>query len=180
MKKNILMTFIILLFGTLSGCGSNKISNDRIIISDYGNWKFDKGAEDEMIWQALLEKCTVKTFPQEELSQRVDELNAQYEYVAYYEGKEASELIEEIHNKTTEELAKEQLTKEYAITLIAETERIVLTDEKYEKKLKIRAEQNGMDTAEEYESLFGREQLYANFLEESVLEVLREKGGEGK
>lgn len=181
MKKYILaMIAVVFLVTALVGCGEEKISNDVISISGYKNLNISDNADDEEVWQALLEKCTVEKYPQEELSARIDELNTQYGYASYYDGKDASEVIEEIHGKTTEELAKEQLTKEYAIALIAEKEGITLTNEEYEEKLNALAKENGMDTAEEYESLFGEDGLYERFIEESVLDFLRGKGGDGQ
>ena len=148
----------------------------RITINGYKGLKVDKKTEDfeSDVWKALLENCTVDKYPVEELNGLIEELEQQYSYVAYYEGQTASELIEERHGMTTEELAKEQLKKEYAIELIAEAEDLTLSAKEYEEQLAKEAEANGLSDAEDYESMFGEEELEKMFLEERVLNFLLE------
>ena len=171
-KKLILLVVVMAI--VIGGCG--KISDERITISGYKGLKVEKKAEDfeSDVWKALLESCTVDKYPEEELNGLIEELEQQYSYVAYYEGQTASELIEERHGMTTEELAKEQLKKEYAIELIAETEDLTLSSKEYEEQLAKEAEANGLSNAEEYESMFGQEELMKMFLEERVLSFLVE------
>lgn len=104
----------------------------------------------------------------------MEELETQYSYAAYYSERTASELIEDIHGMTKEELAKELLKKKYAVELIAEEEDLVLTQEQYQEKLAESAAANGMEDPAEYENLFGYEELSARFLEERVLDFLIE------
>lgn len=173
-KKALLILIAILIVTSFAGCGRKKISNDLITINNYKNLKVEDSTDEEKVWQVLLANCTVEEYPQEELKARIEELETQYSYVAYYDGKEASELIEEKHGMTSEELAKQQLMKEYAIALIAEEENLNLTDEEYEEKLIKVAQENGFENPEEYESLFDEDELRASFLEERVLKLFIE------
>lgn len=181
-KKGTILLVTILSTVVLVGCGSKKISNDIVSISQYIGLDVSAPAEENdsqavsefatEIWEALLANCTVEEYPQEELKNLIEELETQYSYVAYYDNKSASELIEEIHGMTVEELAKEQLKKKYAVELIAEEEDLKLSTEEYNKALKERATSNGIDDAKEYENMFGYEELYEKFLEERVIEFL--------
>lgn len=175
MKKKMLILLAVMMAAILAGC-SGEISDEKITIGQYKGLEVDEEAEDfeSDVWNALLENCTVEKYPEEELSSLIEELEQQYSYVAYYDGKDASELIEELHGMTTEELAKEQLKKEYAIRLIAEKEDLNLSSEEYEEKLAEEAESNGMEDSKEYESMFGQEELKKMFLEERVLNFLIE------
>ena len=77
-----------------------------------------------------------------------------------------------VESMTTEELAKEQLKKKYAVQLIAEEEKLNLTQEEYEYRLAKRAEENRIADAQAYESMFGYDKLSEIFLEERVMEFL--------
>ena len=182
-KKSFLLLAFILTMTVLYGCGS-KISNDIISISKYKGLDVERpeneditedvsGFEDN-VWKALLTQCAVKEYPQEERNALMEELETQYSYAAYYSERTASELIEDIHGMTKEELAKELLKKKYAVELIAEEEDLVLTQEQYQEKLAESAAANGMEDPAEYENLFGYEELSARFLEERVLDFLIE------
>ena len=173
MKKSFLFMCILLLVMTAAGgCGKGEISNDIVSIRVYKGLEVAEPSDSEQVWEALLNNCTVEEYPEEELNDLVKELETQYRYAAYDEGKTASELIEEIHGMTTEELAKEQLKKKYAVQLIAEEEKLNLTQEEYEYRLAKRAEENGIADAQAYESMFGYDKLSEIFLEVRVMEFL--------
>ena len=170
----------ILAAGALSGCGG--ISNDIISISSYKELEVVRPVDEEDaeavskfendVWQALYDNCTIKEYPEEELEAMKDELETQYGYAAYYKDMSASELIEEIHGITTEELAMKMLMKKYAVALIAEKEDLNLTAEEYEEALAELAGEKGFEDVKEYENMFGYEELKEMFLEERVLEFL--------
>lgn len=126
MKKIIVGICLVLLMGTLVGCNDKSISNDTITISQYKGLEVeaDKNDDDfkEQVFDALLDNCEVKEFPEEELSERIEQLTIEYGYVAYYKNITPEELILEKEGLSVEELAKKELTKEYAFALIAETE----------------------------------------------------------
>lgn len=187
MKKMCFILLIIILSAiALASCESEKasISNDFITINQYMDLEVtipvDEDNEQDVkkfeskIWETLLDNCIVKEFQQEELESLIQEIETQYSYVTYFGNKNVSDLIEEIHGMTVEELAKEQLKKKYAIELIAENEDLLLSDKEYNKELAKRARENEVEDVQEYENMFGREQLYSTFLEERVLEFLKD------
>lgn len=157
-----------------TGCGNHKISNDNLTIHNYKKLEVDDSKDEEEIWQALLGNCSKFKCSDEELENLVEQLETQYSYVAYYEGKDAAQFIEELHGMTTEELAKQQLMKREAVHLIAEKEGLILNDEEYQQAVKCAAEENGLKSPEDYESLFEEGELYQKFLEERVLNFLIE------
>ncbi len=111
---------------TFVGCGNKEISNDIITISQYKGLEVDADKDDddlkEQVLEALLDNCEVKEFPKEELTERIEQLTVEYGYVAYYKNITAEELILKKTGLSVEELAKNELTQEYAFALIAETE----------------------------------------------------------
>lgn len=173
MKKTklVLIGVIMILMG-VSGCKQRVISDERIEIKDYKHLKIEEHTDNEQIWQVLLEQCEVKEYPKEEVELLAAELEKQYSYTATPQGKTASELIEEMHGMTSEELAKQQLKKRYAIHLLAKEEGLELTCEEYQKELEVQAQKNGFTTTEEYEVIFSSEELKQRFLEERVLQFL--------
>lgn len=201
-KRTIVLLIVSLSLASLVGCGNKKISNDMISINQYVGLEVSKPAEENAeqvdetveenaeqvdkkddeqtvkefesnVWKELLANCTVVEYPTEELENLMKELELQYSYVIREDGKTSSELIEEIHGMTVEELAKEQLKKKYAVALIAEEEGLTLTDSEYETELAKLAEASGISSAE-YENMFGYEKLYEKFQEDRVMEFLKE------
>lgn len=182
-KMSFTLLIIILSVVTLAGCQSKKISNDFIVIEQYIGLEVavpvdganKQGFEEfeEKIWETLLDNCIVKEYQQDELESLIQEIKTQYSYVTYFENQNVSDLIEEIYGMTVEEFAKEQLKKRYAIELIAENEDLLLSDKEYNRELEERAKENRIEDVQEYENMFGREQLYRTFLEERVLEFIK-------
>lgn len=174
-KRRTICFAVALLMGLLAGCGNKEIANDVITISRYKGLEVKEQDNPEIleenVWDALLAECTVNEYPTEDLANRMEELRTEYGYVAYYKGKTAEELIKEKTGLSAEELAKEQLKKEYAVGLIAEAEELTLDSDEYEQQLKTAA--GDMDPTE-YEAMFGQEELMKQFQEEQVLEFLIE------
>lgn len=169
MKRGYAIVLIILLLGTnLTGCG-NAVSNEVINIQKYKGLVVEDVTDSDSVWQALLEHCTVEEYPKEELEMLKEELDIQYGYIA---NKTAEQVIRENYDMTLDDFAKEQLKKQYAITLIAEKEGLLADDKAYEEELKKRAESNGFTDTQEYEDMYGKEELSTMMLEERVLQFL--------
>lgn len=176
MKQKVLRLLTVALVATISsGCSNGAVSNEIITISSYKGLEVKQPVEEENVWNALLDNCTVAQYPQKELETLISQLETEYSYAAYYQNKTASDLIEEIHGMTMEEFAKEQLKKTYAIALIAEKEGLNVTLQEYEEELEKLAESAGFSEPQEYESMYGQEEVMANILEERVLKVLVKK-----
>lgn len=180
-KKAIILGGIMLSALMFTGCGK-AISNDMIAIKQYKKLEVSRPKDEnnysenvafkDNIWKALIEQCTLKEYPNEEMEQLTEQLRLEYSYVVT-EHSNPEELIEEIHGMTVEKLAEQELKKRYAIQLIAEKEGLTLTDKEYQKELEKDAKTNGM-TSDEYESLLGRNKQYQMYLEERVLGYLKE------
>ena len=183
-RKSLILLITILSVVILVGCKGEEISNEFIIINQYiglevtmptdENNEQDNEKFEREIWEAVLDNCIVIEFQQGELESLIQEIETQYSYVTYFEDKNVSDLIEELHGMTVEEFAKEELKKRYAIELIAENENLLLSDKDYNKELEKRARENEVEDVQQYENMFGREQLYRTFLEERVLEFLKD------
>lgn len=183
-RKSLILLITILSVVILVGCKGEEISNEFIIINQYiglevtmptdENNEQDNEKFEREIWEAVLDNCIVIEFQQGELESLIQEIETQYSYVTYFEDKNVSDLIEELHGMTVEEFAKEELKKRYAIELIAENENLLLSDKDYNRELEKRARENEVEDVQQYENMFGREQLYRTFLEERVLEFIKE------
>ena len=173
MKRRIMSLLLSsMLVLVIIGCGSDGISDDMISINKYKELSIEADGvkRDEVVWNALLKHCELMEYPEEELQSLIEELERQYGYASHYRDMTASELIEEKHGMSIEELAKERLKKKYAISLIAEQEHLEVSEAQYEKWISKKAKENGLGSAEEYESMFGEEELRQLFLEERVYE----------
>lgn len=172
MKKLSILLLTILL---LCGCGNASISNGKISISGYKTLKISKEAsEDEnkledAIWEALVSCTTVKKIPEKDLEDKKEQLEAEYGALSYYKGLTAEEYILEKTGKSTEELAIWKLTKKYAIELLAEKEKLAIDSERYQEMLEEAADDTD---PQEYETMYGKEDLMEQFQEQEVLEFL--------
>ena len=177
--RHVWFTVVLLTILALYGCGGKGISDESIVIRQYKGLRVAENADvsvrefEDAIWEELLSNCEMAEYPQAELESLMDEIETQYQYVAYYKDKTSSELVEEIHGMTVEELAKQQLMKEYAVLLIAENEGLDMTSKEYEDEIEKRANDNMIDVAT-YESMFGEEELKRILLEERVLQFLKD------
>lgn len=126
------------------------------------------------LWEALVEQCEVKKYPDGIVDSYVAQLEEEYYYYAYINNMEPAEFIEAAYQMPVEELAKLQITKSLAISLIAEKESLTISDKEYEKSLEAYAEQEGYSSAEECETAKGADGLRQLFLENKVAEFLME------
>lgn len=131
-------------------------------------------ALEQKVWAALVENCEVTEYPQEQVDQYVASLTSQYEYYAAMYGMETEDFIVQYYGVSSERIAKDNICKEYAIELIAEKEKIVITAEDYEKGLAEYAAQYGYDDVEEFEKLIGEESIKKELLAGRVGEFLVE------
>ena len=177
--KHIWFTVILVMIFALYGCGGKGISDETIVIHQYKGLKVAENADvsvseyEDAIWGALLSNCEIAEYPQAELESLMEEIETQYQYVAYYKDKTPTQLVEEIHGMSVEDFAKQQLMKKYAVLLIAENEGLDMTSKEYEDEIEKRANDNMIDVAT-YESMFGEEELKRILLEERVLQFLKD------
>lgn len=120
------------------------------------------------VWEALVENCEVKKFPEGMIDEYVADLEEQYSYYAQMYGMEIDEFFEQIFGMSAEEVAKTTATQELAIALIAEKEGLTLTDKEYEEGLKELAEQYGYEDTEEFVTAYGEDSIRQALLQEKV------------
>lgn len=129
---------------------------------------------EQKVWAALVENCEVAEYPQDRVNEYVASLTSQYEYYAAMYGMETEDFIVQYYGVSSEQIAKDNICKEYAIELIAEKENIVITAEDYEKGLAEYAAQYGYDDVEAFEELVGEESVKQELLQERIGEILVE------
>ena len=71
-------------------------------------------------------------------------------------------------------MAKNLIKQEFAVELIAEKEKLTLSDEDYEKGLAEYAKQYGYDDAKEFEEMAGKEEVEKMFQQKKVGDFLVE------
>ena len=120
------------------------------------------------VWEALVDQCEVKKFPEGMLDEYTKNLEEQYSYYAQMYGMEIEEFFKQIFGMSAEELAKTTATQELAISLIAEKEGLTLTDKEYEAGVKELAEQYGYEDTEEFVTAYGEDSIRQALLQEKV------------
>lgn len=134
-----------------------------------------------LAWQALMEKCTVNTYPQAEVDEYVSYYIDYYTYNATSAGMDLETLLgyygtttEEFTAKLTED-AKTYIRQEYAVELIAEQEKMTISDELYQEKLAEFAKEANYDDVDAFEEAAGETTIKQNILYEMVTEFITEK-----
>lgn len=129
---------------------------------------------EQEVWQALIENCVVEEYPEDLMKEKKTSIESQFSSVASMYGMEVDEVVKTMYGLTVEEMAKELVCQELAIELIAEEEKITVTDKVYEKKMKEYAEQFAMDDIEEFEKTVGKENIEKTILQEMIADFLIE------
>lgn len=129
---------------------------------------------EQELWAALLKQCEVKSFDEDKMAEVKSQIEEQYSSVATSYSMETEDFVEQAFGVTIDEMAKNMITQEYAVELIAEEEEIVLTLEAYEEGLAELAEQYGYSDPAEFESLFGEETLKDVLMQGKVVDVMIE------
>ena len=131
--------------------------------------------------EALQEEIEWVKKPEDEIKAQTDEYKKQAEEQAKTYGITLKEMCEangyaseEEFYEMMEEDAEYSLMLEKAIALIADKEKIELSDKEYEKSLKEIAEQMGAESSEEFEEAYGADYIRSVLLEEKVLDYLAE------
>jgi len=129
----------------------------------------EESAEESLlasVWEALVEKCEVKKFPEGMIDEYVADLKEQYSYYAQMYGMEIEEFFNQIFGMSAEEVAKTTATQELAITLIAEKEKMSISDKEYEAGVKDLASQYGYEDTEEFVKAYTEEGIRKALLQE--------------
>ena len=120
------------------------------------------------VWEALVDQCEVKKFPEGMLDDYVKNLKEQYSYYAQMYGMEIEEFFKQIFGMSAEEVAKTTATQELAINLIAEKEGLNISDKEYKEGMKELASQYGYEDTEEFIKAYTEDGIRKALLQEKV------------
>lgn len=136
------------------------------------------------VWEAVIKNSEMKKYDEEELASWVSIMEESYGMYASFYGMETDEYLSTYYGVTVEELAKEQMCWENAVSLIAEKENLTVSLEEYEERLNTIATQYGYEDPAEYETAYeeayGENGLADFFLQEKVMEWLVDNSVEVK
>ena len=124
------------------------------------------------VWEALVEQCEVKKYPDGMIDEYKKNLEEQYSYYAQMYGMEIEEFFEQIFGMSAEEVAKTTATQELAISLIAEKEDLTISDKAYEEGVKDLASQYGYEDTDEFVKAYGNDNIRNALLQEKVGQFL--------
>lgn len=179
MKKKILILIVgICIITALAGCG--KISDGNITIKKYKGLKVEAekdsdNAEDELeekVWKALLEQCDVKKYPQDKIEFYTEEIVNQYDFYSTMYDVKVEELIKQDYGATLEQVVKDKVCRELATELIAEKEKLKISEQEYKEGLTKLALEYQFDDTKEFEKFVGKENIKQTMLQEKVTEFL--------
>lgn len=129
---------------------------------------------EQLVWAALIENCVIENYPEDKLSEVTSEIESQFSYFASMYGTDVDTLIQNYYGVSLDEMAKNMIKQEFAIELIAEKEKLTLSDEDYEKGLAEYAEQYGYDDVKEFEEMAGKEEVEKMLQQKKVGDFLVE------
>lgn len=129
---------------------------------------------EQLVWKALIEKCVIQTYPEDKYDEVYASVESQFTYVASMYGVEVEELVETYYGISMDEMVKNLIKQELAVELIAEKEKLTLTEEEYEQAAAEYAEQYAYDDVDEFEEMVGREELEKTILQKKVVDFLVE------
>lgn len=120
------------------------------------------------VWEALVNECEVKKFPEGMIDEYVAEMKEQYSYYAQMYGMEIEDFFTQMFGMSVEQLAETTATQELALTLIAEKEGLTLSDKEYETEVKEMASQYGYESTDEFVTAYGEDAVRKALLQEKV------------
>ena len=120
------------------------------------------------VYDALIEQCTVKKYPDGMIEQYVADLEEQYYYYAYIYGMETEEFVQQAFGMSMEEVAKKQITLQLAIEFIATAEKLTVSDADYKAGVAELATQYGYEDVATFESEYGADTIRNSLLQDKV------------
>lgn len=141
----------------------------------------DMQAESELteaLWGALMENVEIKKYPEAAVDEHIEQTKEQYVQMAELYGTTLEDMIttqfmmtEEDFDEILRESAQETAAFDEAVKLIADKEKLNLSDAEYEEKIAGYAEEYGFEV-EEYKEQMGEERLKNTILRETVMRYL--------
>lgn len=134
-----------------------------------------------VVWEAVIENSVVANYPQDELDDYVNYYVEMYKYYASMYQMEYDAFCQQQLGMTSEELntqltqdAKSYIAQQYAVELIAETEKMTISEKLYEEKLAEYAKNAQNDDVKAFEEEAGEDNIKKNILYEMVTELITE------
>jgi len=127
-----------------------------------------KSQKEQLVWAELIDNCVIDTYPEDKMEDVLANIDSQFSYIASMNGMEVDDLVKAYYGITSKQMAHNLIKQEFAVELIAEKEKLTLTEEDYEKGLKEYAEQYGYDNVEEFEEMVTRDELEKMLLQKRV------------
>ncbi len=124
--------------------------------------------KEQQVWNKLLENCVVDKYPDGQVEEFVKNVETQLGEAAKQSNTTAAELFKSYYGISPEEYVKNSVKMEYAIGLIAEKEKITLTEKEYKEGLKEQATQNGYENVDEFEKAYGHDTIELLLLQPKV------------
>ncbi len=132
----------------------------------------------EAVWGVLMENVEIKKYPEDAVEKHIEQTKEQYTQMAELYGTTLEDMITTQFMMTVEEFdemlresAQEAAAFDEAVKLIADKEKLNLSDEQYEEKIAQYAEEYGFEAAE-YKEQIGEERLKSTILRETVMGYL--------
>lgn len=120
------------------------------------------------VWEALVENCEVKKYPEGKVDEYAKNMEQQYSYYAQMYGMELEQFFTQMFGMSSKEMAKKTVTQELAISLIAEKEGLTISDKAYDEGVKELAEQYGYQDTKEFVEAYGEDTIRKALLQEKV------------
>lgn len=134
-----------------------------------------------VVWEELIENSVVSNYPQKELDEYISYYEEMYKYYASMYQVEYETFCQQQLGMTAEQLkaqltedAKSYVAQQYAVELIAETEKMTISEKLYEEKLAEYAEQAQQEDVKAFEEQAGEDTIKKNILYEMVTELITE------
>lgn len=124
------------------------------------------------LWNELVENCEIIKYPSGMVDEYVSGLKEQYSYYAQMYNMEFEEFFQQMFGISVEEAAKMTATQELAVSLIAEKEKLTISDKEYKAELKELAAQYNYEDSEKFESAYGKDTIRKAMLQEKVGQLL--------
>lgn len=134
------------------------------------------------VWNEVIANSEVKKYPKEDVKEETDNLKKMYVQMAEYNGLEFKDFLEQSMNGMTEEqfdeqaeeAAKSTVKQKLAVKLIAEKEKLDLSEKEYDKEIEQYAKDYGFESSDAIKEAIDEDVLKNDILMTKVKKWLAE------
>ncbi len=134
------------------------------------------------VWSDYLESVEVEEYDQDDLEEMQSQISSYMEYQIYYstgytidDYLEAVSMTEDDWNEQILESAQSSTKEKMVITAIAEKEGWTISDDDYNTQAAIYATQQTVDSVEELESIYGKDEIEYSILSNKVFKLISDE-----